>query len=69
MDVRPSWAAGRAAWRAGMWSAARRGPWPTRMEPPPVPVHAGGQGAMAGPTRKAWPAPTRMPPLLAEAAH
>eukprot|EP00966_Prymnesium_polylepis_P302575 6990132-Prymnesium_polylepis.1 len=24
---------------------------------------------MAGPTRKAWPAPTRLPLLLAEAAH
>eukprot|EP00966_Prymnesium_polylepis_P138221 3194106-Prymnesium_polylepis.1 len=39
------------------------------MEPQPVPVHAGEQRAVAGPTRRAWPAPTRMPLLLAEAAH
>eukprot|EP00966_Prymnesium_polylepis_P273035 6307560-Prymnesium_polylepis.1 len=67
--VKPQLAAGRAALRAGMWRMARREPWLTKVKPQPAAEHACRHEAVAGPTRRAWPAPTGMRPPLAASAH
>ena len=57
------------AWYADMERAARREPWLTKVKPQVAAEHACRHGAVAGPTRRAWPAPTRMLPPLAANAH